>query len=225
MNMRRIVDPYRIKYESEVKDEVTGIIESSRVDLSKLNSEKVAEAIKRGRPNNIISVHLAEESFDYLKSLGIHISNNLLDPNAIRKENLERMVNSVMGESYSLVLKGMKQIFRLVSIQPKDPNHLDHITYLHSDEIQHEAVNILTKAVAGKGKSTELVIELGAIPPLISLLDASHDSISSSVALILANIVSDNAGRYHRAWWDPDAEDFASYTANRRALVLKSGAI
>ena len=221
MNMIRINSTDRIKYESEVKDEVNSIIESSQVDLSKLSSKKVAEAIKRGHPDNI-SVHLAEESFDYLKTLGLPISNNLLDPDAIRIENVPRMVNKVMGEKTSLVLKGMRQISRLMAIQldgqlmiSKDTTQFDYtvqiakesgvlskiIGLLNNKGFQPAGMHILINITAwGHAES----VKLEAIPALIGLLDSSPD-VATSAAWALTNIVIN--------------------TFDGRELVLQAGAI
>ena len=84
-----------IKYDSMVCDELKSFIESSNVDVTKLNPEDVAKAIKRRYPSNI-TVYLSEQSFDHLKTtIGLPISNELLDPNAIRVENLDRMVKNI----------------------------------------------------------------------------------------------------------------------------------
>jgi len=67
------------EYDAKVKDELKNVSESSEVDVTKLSSEDVMKSIKKQHPKNI-SVYLSEESFDYLKSIGIPISYVLLDP-------------------------------------------------------------------------------------------------------------------------------------------------
>jgi len=76
------------------------MVESSQVDVKRFNSEDVVKAIEKRHPSSSV-YYLCEDTFDVLKSIGIPISVNLLDPNAIRVENLDRMARSIMEESDS----------------------------------------------------------------------------------------------------------------------------
>ena len=59
------------------------MVESSEVNVPTLNQEDVAKAIKKRHPNNISVYYLREDSFDLLKSIGILITDDKLDPMAV----------------------------------------------------------------------------------------------------------------------------------------------
>ena len=88
-----------IQYPIWVINYMKGFAESSNVDVTKLNPDDVVKAITRHYPNNI-TVYLSEQSFDHLKTtVGLPISNDLMNPNATRVENLYRMVKHIMEET------------------------------------------------------------------------------------------------------------------------------
>jgi len=89
-----------IGHDREVRNELTRMVEASQVDIKKLNLDAV-KAIKKRHPNSTSVYYLSGDSFDLLKSIGILINDDKLDPDAIRVENLARMTRSVMEESDS----------------------------------------------------------------------------------------------------------------------------
>jgi len=207
-----------IRYGSRVKGELKSFIESSNVDVTKLNPDEVVNAIKKRYPDNV-TVYLSELSFDYLKTIiRVPIGNDLLDPTAIRVENLERMARSVMEEKDSFFdpVDGLDRIDSLLSKQQDPPIQRviesgvlpKVVELLQRDdeyEIQLVASDILLNVASGGSPTTEEVVKVGALPPLVHLLSSSHTGVAESAAWALGNN--------------------AVVCPNRRDLVLQAGAM
>ena len=190
-----------VKYSSRVKDELKNMVESSKLDASKLNLEDVAKAIKKQYPN--IPVYLTGQSFDYLKSIGIQISNDLLNPDVVRSENLDRMVRSVMEETGSLFspVDGLNKIKCLLRKQDPPiervvksgvlPKVVELLRRYDDDELQLAATGIVLNVAAVKREHVETIVKLGAIPPLVSLLGSTHTELPFDAAWALGNIAGD----------------------------------
>jgi len=206
-----------IKYSSWVKDELTSFVESTQMDVVTLNPENVVNAIKKQYPDNI-TVYLSEESFDHLKTaVGLPINNELLDPTAIRLENLERMVKHIMEETDSLQ-KSVNQMYSLLAKRDKShrtkqlvmesgvlPKVVELLQRDDDCKLQLAAMNVLAKIAFGSSEQVKSIVRLGVVPPLVSLLGSSHRYIPGNAALTLANISGES----------PCHQD----------LVLQSGAI
>jgi len=189
-------------YSSKTKEELKSMAQSPNVDVTKLNPQDVVKAITRHFPNNI-SVYLYEDSFDLLKSIGLPISNDLLDPNVVRVENLELMVNHIMEETDSL-LKSVHQMrclltkrdmldFRSCLAQQMVkagvlPKLVQFLSRDHDSDLQLAAMKVLVRVSFVGDEHIEEIIKLGAIQPLIHLLGSPHSKISSWTASALGNI-------------------------------------
>jgi len=202
-------DFYIIGHDYEVLSELTRMVESSQVDVKKLNSDVMVKAIKKRHPNNISVYYLSEDSFDYLKTtIGIPISNDLLDPDAIRLENLDRMSKHIIEETDSLQ-KSMGQMRSLLrksqlARQGQDPPIQrvvesgvlpKLVELLQRDdeyEIQLPASDILVNVAAGTSEHAEPIVQLGAIPSLVHLLRSSQSKIPFYAAWVLGNITTGN---------------------------------
>lgn len=143
--------------------------------------------------------------FDHLKAtIGLSISNDLLDPTAIRVENLDRMARSVMEETGSLFsqVAGLKKIDSLLSKQQDPPIQrviesgvlpkLVELISIESDnELQLLATHTLTNVAVGTSEHVEELVKLGAIPSLVHLLGSVHTGLSLNTAWALRNIAGD----------------------------------
>ena len=189
-------------YSSRTKEELKSMTQSSNVDVTKLNPQDVVKAITRHFPNNI-SVYLYKDSFDLLKSIGLPISNDLLDPNVVRAENLDLMMSHIMGETDSL-LKSVHQI-RCLLTKRDISDHRKHLSqqmrkagvlpkivqFLSRNDdhgLQLAAMKVLIRVSFVGDEHIEEIIKLGAIQPLIHLLGSSHSKISLWAAAALGNI-------------------------------------
>jgi len=189
-----------INYDSDVHDELKSMTESSNVNVPKLNPQDVVKAIKKRYPNNV-TVYLSEESFKYLKSIGLPISNELLDPDAIRVEDLELMVKNIMEETDSL-LKRMHQMCCLlarsdfsdrcdIAQQMAENGVLPKIVKFSSRDnckFQWVATHVLIRVSLNFVETSahiKKIIKLGVVPPLVNLLGSSNSKISSWVARVL----------------------------------------
>ena len=153
-----------IGHDYEVRSELTRMVESSKLDVSKLNLDDVVKAIKRRHPNNISVYYLSGDSFDLLKSIGLPISNDLLDPDDPRVENLDRMARSVLEESDSFFspVIGLKKIDDLLA----------------NNDIKTEQM-------------VQLVVETGLLPKLVEFLSRDNDNELQSAAVeVLINVAS-----------------------------------
>ena len=205
-NLLQIDDDFCIIiYDSDVHDELKSMTDSSNVDVPKLNPQDVVQAIKRRYPNNV-TVYLSEESFNYLKSIGLPISNELLDPNVVRVENLELMLKHIMEETDSL-LKSMHQMRCLLSKldllnfrwclaqRMVEAGVLSKLVQFLSRKDDHrlqlaalEVLIMVSNVAWGRGEHIEEIIKLGAIQPLIDLLGSSHSKVSLRAASALGYI-------------------------------------
>ena len=183
----------------EVQDELDSIITSSKFDVTKISQEDMLIAITRHFPDNI-SVYLHEDSFDYLKkTIGLPISNDLLDPDAVRVENLDRMVEHIMEETSSLQ-KSMNQMKSLLQLEGQDsliqrvtesgvlPKLIEFLQRDNDNDLQLAAIDIM--AISGTSEHDIEIVELGAIPPLVHLLSSSRSEIPLEAALALGNIAA-----------------------------------
>jgi len=194
---------YIIGFNVEVQGELKSFIESSSIDVAKLNPEDVAKAIKRRHtPNNNSICYLSGDSFDLLKSIGIPISNILLDPWDIRIENLDRMVRSVMGEKASFFRPedGLGRIDSL--LRQQDPPiqrvlksgvlpKLVEILRMNDELKLHQiASSVLTKLASylGGNEHVDEIVISGVIPPLVGLLNSLHTELHLNAAQALGNI-------------------------------------
>ena len=186
-----------IGFTAEVQDELKAFVELSRVDLSKLDPEEVVKAMKNKRFKNVgflskESVYLCEESFDYLKTeIGIPIRNDLVDPWAIRVENLDRMVGSVMEEkdSFFSQVDGLDKIDSLLKQQdPPIQSVLKSgilpklVELLQRDALSRKmngnlklcnlSSSVLTKVASYLGKVEHLdeIVKSGSVPALVALM-------------------------------------------------------
>ena len=189
-----------IRFDRYVQDEMKRLVESSEVDVTKLNPQDVVKAIKKHFPNNI-SIFFSEESFDCLKSIEIPISDDLLDPNAARVENLARMVKHIAEETDLICIRSLKQLSTLLGKQKTqiqrvvESGVLQKLVELLQKEDDHElqlaVTDILANLASGTSKQVEEIVKLGAIPPLVHLLGSSFSEVPYNAAWALGNIAGD----------------------------------
>jgi len=190
-----------IEYESKVEGELKRFVESTQLDMAMLNQEDVIKAIKKQYPKNI-SVYLSEESFDYLKStIRVPIDNELLDPMAVRVENLEHMVYHIMEET-SLLQESMNQMSRLLILDDPPvkrvvesgvlPKLVGFLSRDNDSDLQFTAINILNDAsdASGEREHAEEIVKLGAVPSIVHLLGSPDSQIPKSAAWAVGNISS-----------------------------------
>jgi len=189
-----------IEYQDNVQNEMESFIELSEVDVTKLNPQDVTKAIRKQYPNNI-SIFFSEESFDCLKSIGIPINNDLLDPNAARVENLARMVKHIVEETDVICNRSLNQLSTLLGKQKKqiqrvvESGVLQKLVELLQREDDHElqfaSTDILANLASGTSEHVEEIVKLGAIPPLVHLLGSSFSEVPYNAAWALGNIAGD----------------------------------
>ena len=182
----------------EVQDELDSIITSSKFDVTKVSQDDVLNAITRHFPNHI-SLYLHKDSFDYLKTtVGLPISNYLLDPLAARVENLDRMIYHIMGETdllqksmnqmKSLLLEGQDSPIQRVMESGVLPKLIEFLQRDNDNNLQLAAIDIMT--LTGTSEHDIEIVELGAIPLLVHLLGSSYSDIPLEAALALGNIAA-----------------------------------
>ena len=186
-----------IEYESKVQGELKRFVESTQLDMAMLNQEHVLKAIKKQYPKNI-SVYLSEESFDYLKStIRVPIDNALLDPMAVRVENLEHMVKHIMEET-SLLQESMDQMSNLLQQQDPPiqralesgvllPKLIEFLSRDNDNDLQLTAMIILDVAAVER-EHVEDIVKLGAVPSYVHLLSSPDSQITISAAWAVGNI-------------------------------------
>ena len=195
-----------IGHDYEVRSELTRMVELSEVKIKKLNIEEVAKAIKKRHPNNSI-YYLTGDSFDLLKSIGILIDDDKLDPMAVRVENLDRMARSVMEESDSLFspVDGLKNIGELLAkYHSTDAQIQAVIDALNDTGIRHlvglldhpsvgvvmAALRVVMYIVTGNESQTQLIIDNNALPSLLTLLSSSNEDIRKGICFSISNMTA-----------------------------------
>lgn len=179
-----------IKYDSIVRDELKNMVESSQLDITTLNQEDVLSAITRHFHNNI-SVYLSEESFDYSKAIGVPINNDLLNPRAVRVENLDRMVKHIMEEEMDISQESVKQLSSLLSKKRDTTQHAQLVQLVVESGVLPKLVEFLSRdsdsdlqlattdillnvAALGETEHVEEIVKLGAVPSFVHLLSSSR---------------------------------------------------
>lgn len=195
-----------IHYDKQIVDKMENFLQICHFKAAQLNPGEVLNAIMQSFahtefPNQSAS-YLSEISFDLLKAkIGLPIKDDFLDPEAVRLENLHRMVNGVMDTSCG---KSLKQIRRLVSPKQMENPPIQQviesgvlpkvIEYLQSDdnaELQLDAVWILTNLTSGETEHTQTVVGSGVVPHLIHLLGSPDEATAEQAARALGNIAGD----------------------------------
>ena len=193
-------------HDYEVRSELKNMVGSSKLDASKLNLGDVDKAIKKRHPNNISVYYLREDSFDLLKSIGILITDDKLDPMAVRMENLVRTARSIMEESDSLFspVDGLKNIGELLAKYHSTGNIQAVIDTLNDTGIRHlvglldhpsievlmAALRVVMYIVTGEDDQTQLIINNGALPCLLTLLSRSSVDVRTQTCFSISNITA-----------------------------------
>jgi len=188
-----------IGYTKWVEDHLKDFVESSQIDLAKFNPKDILKAVQYPKNDTL---YLTERSFDWFRSIGIPISDQLLNPNAIRVENLKRMIKDIMEETSSII-KSMQQMHYLLHKQ-KDTtldtmiqqvvqtgvlNKLVEFLLRDDSKLQHSTLDVLADIASGTSEHVEEVVKLGAIPSLVHLLGSSHTEVPPPSARALGNII------------------------------------
>ena len=196
-----------VGYDAALRDALQGFVEVSELDVTKLSQEVIFNAITKQHPNKN-ATYVNEQSFDFLKTtLGLSVSDSLLDPEACRLENLPRMLNNVMREeeNSSLIINSLNWISTFLHDKLDDhsfqevigsgllPKLIDFLQRDYDYDLQLETVGILVR-IAGRGsKHIEALVTLGVVPHFIRLMGSWRGEIAKVAALALGNIA-----KHHR---------------------------
>ena len=164
-----------IGYDASLQDALRSFVEVSQMDVTKLSQEVIFNAIMKQYPNNN-ATYLNEQSFDFLKtSLGLSVSDSLLDPMAYRLENLPRMLNNVMKDegNSSLTINSLNWISNLLYGEPDDhtfqqvigsgvlPKLIDFLQRDDSYDLPLEAADLLGRIAGWGSNHLDCTVALG----------------------------------------------------------------
>ncbi|XP_059437287.1 importin subunit alpha-like [Corylus avellana] len=188
---------------------------SARTEVRR-NRYKVAvdaEEGRRRREDNMVEIRKSrrEESLQKKRREGLvphqipsSLAANRTSERAETKlESLPEMIGGVWSEDKSLQLEATTHFRKLLSIERSPPiNEVVQsgvvprfVDFLGRDEfpqLQFEAAWALTNIASGTSENTRVVIDHGAIPIFVKLLDSTSDDVREQAVWALGNVAGDS---------------------------------
>lgn len=186
---------------------VTDLDESRRKreeTTNEIRKNKREEALSKKR--NVAGVQAAGERRSY-------------DPSIAEKlKVLPQMVNNVNSSDIGLQLEATTAFRKLLSIERSPPieeviaagvvpRFVQFLEFHHAPQLQFEAAWALTNIASGSSEQTRVVIDHGAVPIFVKLLESQNEEVREQAIWALGNIAGDS----------PQCRD---YVLGRNALPL-----
>lgn len=126
------------------------------------------------------------------------------DPSIAQKlESLPLMVANVNSNDVSLQLEATTAFRKLLSIERSPPieevissgvvpRFVQFLEFHHTPQLQFEAAWALTNIASGSSEQTRVVIEHGAVPIFVRLLESQNEEVREQAVWALGNIAGDS---------------------------------
>ncbi|XP_042474616.1 importin subunit alpha-1b-like [Zingiber officinale] len=165
--------------------------ERNLVEIRKVKREDIL--VKKRRPERVQASHHASNESPALASAWVDT----------KSENLQRITQEVWSENPTAQLEATSEFRMMLSLEHSPPikevieagvvpRFVEFLSRYDNPPLQLEATWVLTNIASGTSEHTQVVIENGAIPMLIQLLNSPIEDLREQAVWALANIAGDS---------------------------------
>lgn len=182
---------------------------TSRAEVRK-KSYKVgvdADEARRKREDNLLEIRKSkkEDNLQKKRREGMQLAQAVPQIDLAKNlESLPALVGGVMSNDPALQLEATAQFRKLLSIErcpPIEevvhagvvPRFVEFLTRVDFPQLQFEAAWSLTNIASGTSEHTRVVIDHGAVPHFVQLLNSPNDDVREQAVWALGNIAGDNS--------------------------------
>lgn len=169
-----------------------------------------AEEGRRRREDHMVEIRKNKREENLLKKRREGLQMSQPFPNAIPANNIERkleslpsMVAGVWSDDSNMQLEATTQFRKLLSIERSPPieevirsgvvpRFVEFLVREDFPQLQFEAAWALTNIASGTSENTKVVIDHGAVPIFVKLLESPSDDVREQAVWALGNVAGDS---------------------------------